>query len=333
VARTIGVEHEIVPIDEHYLDDAFIADSTRAVGLTTRFTCGLGARHVDGRSFDVVVPGHGGCYSDYQLGVFNAPISTRKQAQRYVYWKHYQLDADDALPARIFDVDYDSMRWRSVEETMAEVDPHCDLVGETYRWSVENRQRKLIAMEQRIYERYGPWLFPLHDHRVTDFFLRSPRRLLASQRAYKQVARRIFAEYAPALLSIPRIGGSLAPSRKVQYSAAVLTATRPVSSLLLPTLQRRSNSYAASAPKPKGAESIRYWFHNDARARDFVLDRVGALDIPVLRRDAFRDALLTADTDKLFVRTLAGALTVQAVSAELRARRQPPAARPDAVAS
>lgn len=333
VARAIGVEHETVPIDDRYLDDTFIADSTRAVGLTTRFTCGLGARHVDGGSFDVVVPGHGGCYSDYQLGVFNAPISTRKQAQRYVYWKHYQLDGADLLPGMLFDVDYDAMRWRSVEETMAEVDTRRDLVGETYRWSVENRQRKLIAMEQRIYERYGPWAFPLHDHRVTDFFLRSPRRLLASQRAYKQVARRIFSEYAPALLSIPRIGGSLQPSRKVQYSAAVLTATRPFSSILLPELHRRSHAYAASVPKPKGAESIRYWFHNDARARDFVLDRVGALDIPVLRRDALRDALLATDNDKLFVRTLAGALTVQAVAAQLRERTQPAADRTDAVAS
>jgi Asparagine synthase len=333
VAATLGVKHEIVPIDQHYLEDNFIADSAAVVGLTTRFTCGLGARHVDGGDIDVFVPGHGGCYSDYQLGVFNAPVSNREQAWKYVYWKHYQLDADDAMPARLFDVDYDAQRWRSVEETMAELDLRGDVVGEMYRWSVENRQRKLIAMEQRAYERLGPWVFPLHDHRVTDFFLSAPRRLLASQRAYKQVAARIFEQYAPALAAIPRIGGGLAYDRKVAIAAAVLTATRPVSGYLLPELHRRAHAFNPTPIKPKGAESIRYWFNRDAATRDYLLDRVAALDIPVVRPAALRDALLDADNDKLFTRTLAGAITVQEVSNRLRGLRTIPATRPDTVAS
>jgi hypothetical protein len=216
---------------------------------------------------------------------------------------------------------------------MSELDLRGDVVGEMYRWSVENRQRKLIAMEQRTYERIGPWVFPLHDHRVTDFFLGAPRRLLASQRAYKQVAGRIFEQYAPGLAKIPRIGGGLAYDPKVALYAAVLTATRPVSGLLLPPLMRRSHAFDPSPAKPKGAESIRYWFNRDSSTRDYLLDRVAASDIPLLRRDVLRDALLDADNDKLFTRTLAGAITVQEVSGRLREMRTAPATRPDSVAS
>jgi asparagine synthase (glutamine-hydrolysing) len=333
VAAALGVKHEIIPIDQHYIEDAFISTSAATVGLTTRFTCGLGARHVADHDIDVFVPGHGGCYSDYQLGVFNAPVSSRRQAWQYVYFKHYQLDRDDVMPGRLFDVDYDAVRWSSVAETMSELDLHGDVVGEMYRWSVENRQRKLIAMEQRTYERLGPWVFPLHDHRVTDFFLSAPRRLLASQRAYKQVAGRIFDEYAPGLAQIPRIGGGLAYDPKVAVYAAVLTATRPVSGLLLQPLMRRSHGFDPSPPKPKGAESIRHWFNRDASTRDYLLDRVAAADIPRLRRDVLRDALLDADNDKLFTRTLAGAITVQEVEGRLRGLRTAPSSRPDSVAS
>jgi asparagine synthase (glutamine-hydrolysing) len=321
VARTIGVEHDVVPIDQHYLNDAFVANATRAVGLTTRFTCGLGAHHVDAGSIDVFVPGHGGCYSDYQIGVFNAAVSTRRQALRYVYWKHYQLDADDVLPGRLFDVDYERARWQSLDETLADLDVKGDLVAGTYRWSVENRQRKLIAMEQRVYEQHAPWVFPLHDHRVTDFFLRTPRRLLVSQKAYKQAARRIFAEYEPELLTIPRIGGSLEPDRKTTFVTRALEATRPFSSVVLSPLQRRSHGYAPSAPAPVGAEGLRYWFHTDPVVRDFVLDHVASFDIPLLRVPAMRDALLTVQNDKIFVRTLAAAMTVHEVQRQLAARR------------
>ena len=89
-------------------------------------------------------------------------------------------------------------------------------------------------------------------------------------------------------------------SRSVRTSKS--PATRPVSGLLLPPLMRRSHGFDPSPPKPKGAESIRYWFNRDASTRDYLLDRVGAADIPLLRRDVLRDALLDADNDKLFTR-------------------------------
>jgi len=101
----------------------------------------------------------------------------------------------------------------------------------------------------------------------------------------------------------------------------------------LAPLMRRSHGFDPSPPKPKGAESIRYWFNRDPSTRDYLLDRVAAADIPLLRRDVLRDALLDADNDKLFTRTLAGAITVQEVESRLRGLRTAPSSRPDAVAS
>jgi hypothetical protein len=96
---------------------------------------------------------------------------------------------------------------------------------------------------------------------------------------------------------------------------------RRVTSPLIPLLVRKSKAFAPSPPEPDGADPFRYWFNTDGTARDNMLDRVGALDIPFVKNRELRATLLAASSDKIFTRLLPGALTVQAFSDMLRSRR------------
>jgi len=72
---------------------------------------------------------------------------------------------------------------------------------------------------------------------------------------------------------------------------------------------------------------LRYWFHTDDKARNNMLERVSALDIPYVDSGRLRDQLVAAQSDKIFVRMLPGALTVHAFMDLLRERRHHRATR------
>jgi hypothetical protein len=330
VAKLLGVPHDRVELSPSYLNDTFIDEAVRTVGFTTRFTCGVGIRHYD-RPVDVFLTGHGGCFSDFNYGLLTAPIRTREQARRYLYWRNYQLDASDDVPRRVFNVDYERVKWASLDETLEPLDPSADPIGELYRWGLENRQRKLILMEHRLYEQRGRWILPIHDHRVTAYFLSAPRPMLIGQRAYKDVALDLFRSLDPELAALPRIGGSMGHDPKMAVAVEASRRMGRLADPLFPLLIRRSKAFQAAPPVALGADPFRYWFHTDPVARDNMLERITALDIPMVNNKALRDALVSAQSDKIFMRLFPGAITVQSFSDLLRARRG--AARPSSEAA
>jgi hypothetical protein len=320
VAQLLGVPHDRVELSPSYVNDAFIDETVRTVGFTTRFTCGVGIRHYD-RPVDTFLTGHGGCFSDFNYGLLTAPVHTRDQARRYIYWRNYQLDTHDNVPHQVFDVDYDAVKWTSIDETLPPLDRGADPIGELYRWGLENRQRKLILMEHRLYETRGRWILPIHDHRVTAYFLSAPRSLLIGQRAYKDVALDLFRSLDPELADMPRVGGEMGHDPKMALAVDVSRRLRWLASPLFPLLVRRSKAFQAAPAIPLGADPFRYWFHTDPAARDNILDRVAALEVPMVNNRGLRDALLAAQSDKIFMRMLPGAITVQSFADLLRQRR------------
>jgi hypothetical protein len=321
VASLLGVPHDRVVLQPSYVNDSFIEGAVRSVGFTTRFTCGVGIRHYEGHDVDTFLTGHGGCFSDFNYGLLTAPLYTRDQARQYIYWRNYQLDASDDVPRRVLDIDYANVKFASIDETLPALDRDADPIGEIYRWGLENRQRKLILMEHRLYEEQGRWVLPIHDHRITAYFMSAPRRMLIGQRAYKDVSMELFRSLSPQLADTPRVGGELGVDPRFALLVEGSRRLRRVASPLFPLLVRKSKAFAPSAPEPVGADPFRYWFNTDGNARDNILERVAALDIPFVKNRELRAALLAARSDKIFTRMLPGALTVQAFSDLLRARR------------
>jgi asparagine synthase len=321
VAQLLGVPHERVELTPSYVNDDFIDGAARAVGFTTRFTCGVGIRHFDGSDVDTFLTGHGGCFSDFNYGLLTAPVTTRKQARRYLYWRNYQLDAADEVPRAVFDLDYDRVKYASIDESLPAIDRSADPIGELYRWGLENRQRKLILMEHRLYEAQGRWLLPMHDHRVTAYFLQAPRSMLIGQRAYKDVALQVFRALSDELATTPRIGGTMGYDQKMALAVEGARRLRWLAAPLFPLLVRRSKAFTPAPAEPTGADPLRYWFHTDDKARNNILERVAALDIPYVDRRRLREVLVAAQSDKIFVRMLPGALTVHAFAELLRERR------------
>jgi hypothetical protein len=321
VAELLGVPHDAVELTPSYLNDAFIDGAVRTVGFTTRFTCGVGIRHYDGSAVDSFLTGHGGCFSDFNYGLLTAPIFTRNQARRYIYWRNYQLDAADAVPRRVFDLDYAKVKFESIDESLPALDRAADPIGEVYRWGLENRQRKLILMEHRLYEEQGRWFLPLHDHRITAYFMSAPREQLIGQRAYKNVADSVFRSLSPELASTPRVGGEMGHDPRMALVIEGARRLKWLASPLFPMLVRKSGAFHPTAPIPLGADPFRFWFHTDPAARDNMLERVDALDVPMVNNRGLRDALVAAQSDKIFMRMLPGAITVQAFSDLLKQRR------------
>jgi hypothetical protein len=321
VAELLGVPHDRVELTPNYLDDAFIDGAVKVVGFTTRFTCGAGIRHYGNRGIYTFLTGHGGCFSDFNYGLLTAPIHTRNQARRYIYWRNFQLDADDDVPRQVFDLDYDRVKYASIEESLEPLDRFADPIGEVYRWGLENRQRKLILMEHRLYEQYGRWVLPIHDHRITAYFMSAPREQLIGQHAYRDVAKSVFESMSPELASIPRVGGAIEHDPKMAMVIEASRRLRWLTSPLFPLLVRKSKAFQPLPPEPLGADPFRYWFHTDDKARRNMLERVDALDIPFVNNRGLHDALVAAQSDKIFMRMLPGALTVQSFSDLLRTRR------------
>jgi asparagine synthase len=327
VAELLGIPHERVELSPSYLNDEFIDGAVRATGFTTRFTCGVGIRHYDGSDVDTFLTGHGGCFSDFNYGLLTAPVATREQARRYLYWRNYQLDAADEVPRAVFDVDYDRVKYASIDDSLSAFDRSADPIGEVYRWGLENRQRKLILMEHRLYEAQGRWLLPMHDHRVTAYFMQAPRSLLIGQRAYKDVALQVFTELSKDLATTPRIGGDMSYNQKMAIAVDAARRLRWLTAPLFPLLVRKSTAFTPAPAEPLGADPLRYWFHTDDKARNNMLERVSALDIPYVDNRRLRDRLVAAQNDKIFVRMLPGALTVHAFIDLLRERRHHRATR------
>jgi hypothetical protein len=321
IAEILGVPHDSIELEPDYLTDSFIEESVRRVGFTTRFTCGVGVRHYERTDVDLFLTGHGGCFSDFSYGVLTAPVHTRGQARNYLYWRHYQVDARDEVPRRIFDLDYDAAKFESIDESLERFDPSADAIGELYRWGLENRQRKLILMEHRLFETRGRWLLPIHDHRVTAYFMSAPRNMLLGQRAYKEVAHEVFRSISPELDAVPRIGGSMDVDPKTAIAIDVSRRLRWLTAPMFPLFARRSMAFRPSPPAPFGADPLRYWFHTNDGFRHDVLERVDALDVPFLLNRELRVALDDAVSDRMFIQMLPGAITVDAFAKLLRTRK------------
>jgi hypothetical protein len=164
-------------------------------------------------------------------------------------------------------------------------------------------------------------MLPLHDHRITAYFASAPRSMLIGRRAYKDVAASLFQ-------SLSAGGVSTRPTRKgsvrdptFAVGVEVARRLRGFATPLFPAMLRRSKGFRAVPPEPSGADAFRYWFDTDDQTRDEILERVTAFDIPFVDNRGLRAALVGAQDDKIFTRMLPGAITVQAFSDLLRARR------------
>ena len=162
--------------------------------FTTRFTCGVGARHLDCRPNEILVPGHTG---DFISGGHLPPqvglVTARPELIRFLHMRHFQYAGSDEIANRVMGDSIDDRRWESLAETTSEFDEHEDMLGLIDRWNVENRQRRLILMELRAYESRAPWLLPFYDYGLVDFYRRVPHKLRLGQYLYvKSALARMF---------------------------------------------------------------------------------------------------------------------------------------------
>jgi hypothetical protein len=233
---------------------------------------------------------------------------------------HYAYPGGDDMVRRAAPGIAADLWGRSLEETLADADPS-QPITEMHRWAAENRHRKLVHLEGRVYARRGAWMFPLHDHALVDVFVAIPWRLRVAQRLYAMHAldHLLVGEGAP-LARIPRVGhgGEFAVDDRL-YRA--FEATRPfqpiageVAARVGPLAWRVANRVRPEWHLTSGPAPLRHWFHTDPRVRAVVLERLGDATNGLLDGPALRDiALDPATGENAFQRLLAGALTISAV--------------------
>jgi asparagine synthase (glutamine-hydrolysing) len=322
VARTVDFPFEHAPITPASLDDAFFDSSVREVGITSRFTCGAGARVAPLGSDDVVLTGHTGFLSS-DMAPLNWGVRNRDDLRRMIYARHYSYDRSEPLVAKAVRADYDALKWTSLEETLADYDPTADAMGEMHRWNQDQRQRKLVYMEYRAYGRRAGWMMPLGAHDIVDVFCSLPWQLRLDQAMYKQVTHRLFTGRAEGLARIGRVGGRLEydqrPYRKYRTIARLQPLSGAVLTRALPAAKRYGRRQRRAAPLRYGPTPLRHWFLTDSRARSALLARIDGIDVDMLKPEGVRAAVLDARSSEwVFQLLLAGALTVQGVADEAR---------------
>jgi hypothetical protein len=215
---------------------------------------------------------------------------------------------------------------RSIAETLADADTRTPIT-EMHRWAAENRHRKLVHLEARVYGRQGAWMYPLHDHALVDVFVRIPWRLRVAQRLYGDHAvSRLFTGRAAPLGAIPRVGhgGAFTTDGSVYRRFEKMQMFQPVAGEIVtrlgPAVTKVASRVRSEWQLTTGPNPLRHWFRTDARVRAFVLERLGDATSDHLDGAALRAiALDDATGESAFQRLIAGALTVTAVEDEARA--------------
>jgi hypothetical protein len=322
VAAALGVPFDRAPMAYEALNSASFDASIREVGATTRFTCGAGARVVPMPPHAVVMAGHTGFLSSDWANM-NWGIRGRDDARRMIYARHYLYERGDVLVRRATNIDSKAMITESLDETLRGFyEPGTDPSSEMHRWNQEHRQRKLVFMEYRAYERRAGWMMPLGANDVVDLFCSLPWALRLDQTLYKRMARRLCTGKAAPLMDISRVGGSLdADDHHLYRWFRAINQFQPLSGAAvtraLPAAKRYGRQQRRRPPMRTGPAPLRHWFLTDGRVRASLLERIDAIDVDVLRADGVREAVLDARSGEwVFQLLLAGALTVQGFADE-----------------
>ena len=319
VASCLGMPHFQTLVAPDYFNDDFLDRSVREVGLTTRFTCGIGARHLDASRADVVIPGHTGDFiSGGHLPAHTGMVRTRDQLRRYLELAHFRYRGSERVLKRILRIDYRARKWETLEASTREFDMAQDALGLIDRWNVENRQRRMILMELRAYEHLGRWMLPFYDYELVDFFAGVPHDFRVAQNLYIQTAQeRLFTDGSRALSDLRRIG-----SRSMSLDSALprrinqLQRLQPLSGWLLQFGLAELRDLARTLrPKPEqvfGTDPVKSWFISDQRVRDYLLDHLGSMDVDLLDAEALKEVLLRGNAEeRVYNRLVPGALTIQ----------------------
>jgi hypothetical protein len=322
VASALGVPFERAPMTCEVLRGECFDNAIREVGATTRFTCGAGARVVPMPSDAVVMAGHTGFLSSGWANM-NWGLRGRDDARRMIYARHYLYERGDQLVRRATSIDSKAMVEASLDETLhGFYGPGTDASSEMHRWNQEHRQRKLVFMEYRAYERRAGWMMPLAANDVVDLFCSLPWSLRLDQTLYKRLARRMCTGKAASLMDISRVGGSFDDDDHHLYRVyRAIKTFQPVSGAavtrVLPAAKRYGRQQRRRPPMRTGPAPLRHWFLTDGTARALLLDRIDGIDVDVLRSDGVREAVLDARSGEwVFQLLLAGALTAQGVADE-----------------
>ena len=294
VAAALELAHRFIPVGPDYMCEDFLKRSIREVGITTRFTCGTGARHIGALSGEVFVPGHTGDFvSGGHLPPQVALVRTADDLKRCLDQRHYRYPFSERILRRLLSVDPEH-RFANLTETTATFDLQEDMFGLIDRWNVENRQRRLILMELRAYEASGQWVLPFYDYEIVDFFSRIPHRLRIGQALYIRTAlERIFTGAAAPLATVRRVGGTLrvneARYRQVEMIASLPDALCRPSIAAIPLLRATRSRLRRIPPRTSGPDPIRHWYHSNPRVRDFIDSQLRRIDCGLVDADAALD--------------------------------------------
>lgn len=317
VATALSWPRATVPIDQTYFNPSFLETSVRQVGLTTRFTCGTGARHLQPEPGVALVPGHTGDFiSGGHLPPHASLVGTRAQLRDFLDLRHFRYPFSDRLMRQILHTDRRD-RFDGIGNTTADFDTGQDMFGLIDRWNVENRQRRLILMELRAYEAAGRWLLPFYDYALVDFFSRIPHHLRFGQQLYVQTAlERVFTGEQAALGSIRRVGKPLRIDHETgRRHARFAGLPRALQTPLLRSwpLARSLKAWRAGPQETQvGPDPIKYWFRTDAGTRDFLTDKIRAVSLPQIDTDRLLALAIEGRVpEEFFHRTVTSAITAQ----------------------
>lgn len=320
VAAELGFAFDAFAIGD-FLTVEHINAAALDVGLTTRFTCGLGARYVAQEFVYGSIPGHTGDFlSGKHLPPTTALVRTLDDARRFIHYRHYDYGGGSEALQLLIRPEYREQLRRGLNESCNEESFNGDILGSLDRWNVENRQRNLILMELRAYERLGRWVLPFYDYELVDAFSRIPHRLRIGQLAYvKTAVERLFQGRRAGLATIERVGGSIAPDleayRRHQRLGSLPLPFRSALLRVLPKLRDlRAKRNAASAPK-SGPDPLKWLFHNHAPSREAILRQLRMVELDCIDCVALERQLLDRRTPtNFFHRVIPGLLTVAAIT-------------------
>lgn len=317
IAAALHMHTRAVPVDKSYLNNAFFAQSVEEVGITTRLTCGIGARHLTTVPGDMLVPGHTGDFiSGGHLPPQAALVRNRAQLQRFLDIRHFRYPLSQRILRRVLAPD-PGLRFDSLERTTANFDMAEDMFGLIDRWNVENRQRRLILTELRAYERKAPWVLPFYDYELVDFFARIPHALRLGQNLYVRTALdRIFTGDAAALATIRRVGKplsvDLSTARRMRSVARIPQALATPALAVLPALRALNARLRRTGPATSGPDPLCHWYRTDPEVRAFLDARLRAITLAEIDADGLLELAGRADTPQEFFQRL----TVSAITAQ-----------------
>lgn len=174
-------------------------------------------------SGDVFVPGHAG---DFLAGSHIPPILFAKQQVRpenilsLVVKEHLSL-----WPGSPPQGTMSRLKEDSVAKTSSAFPSNVEATSLYEMWDWKERQAKMIINSGRVYEYFGfPWVTPLWDAELVDFYLTVPFRLRCNRRLFFQsTVEHVFSEKISALADIPlSVFGNMTPRQISNSTLPVL---------------------------------------------------------------------------------------------------------------